>query len=206
MQAIHTIKDRIEALSFQIKNISKSRFDNFNEDFKKKAIDNNYRYNLSEVIANIIIKVNFVDNSITKFQKIVNDYNNRHKTTLNYNYFIDNCLIREILGDVVIPSVVIHSLVGANTLAIDTDYYNCLQGYYNDCKDLKNLITSQDLNNIIAKFGRGSLNVSLLRDELYIIEQIDGSDDFAFRIEHNYNSYLYYLSNEITTHILMQQG
>lgn len=204
MQDIHIIKQRIEALSFQIKNISKSRSDNVNEDFKRCAIDKNYRYNLAEVIANIIIKVNFVDNSITRFQKVIDDYNNQHSTTLNYKYFIDSCLIREILDDVVIPSVVIHSLIGTNTLEIDTDYYNCLQGYYNDCKDRKNLITSQNLCYIISKFGRGLLDISLLRDKLYIIEQIDGSDDIAFRIEHN--SYLYHLSNEITSHILMQQG
>ena len=137
MQFIHTIQNRIEALSFQIKNISKSRFDNVNEDFKRCAIDKNYRYNLAEVIANIIIKVNFVDNSITRFQKVIDDYNNQHSTALNYKYFIDSCLIREILDDVVIPSVVIHSLIGVNTLEIDNDYYNCLQGYYNDCKDHK---------------------------------------------------------------------
>lgn len=202
MQDIHTIKNRIEAFSYQIKNIAKSGF-NANEDFKRRAIDENYRYNLAEVIANIIIKVNFVDNGITKFQKIIDDYNNRHSTTLNYKYFIDNCLIREILGDVVIPSVVIFSLRGTNTLEIDTDYYNCLQRYYNDCKELKNLITSHDLCNIVTKFGRGLLNISLLRDRLYIIEQIDDSDDFAFRRE---NSYVYHLSNEITAHIFMRQG
>lgn len=201
MQPIHTIQNRIESLSFQIKNIAKSGF-NVNEDFKRRAIDENYRYNLAEVIANIIIKVNFVDNSITKFQKIIDAYNNRYSTTLNYQYFIDNCLIREILDDVIIPSVVIHSLKGTNSLEIDTDYYNCLQGYYNDCKNLKNLITSHDLCNMITKFGRGLLNINLLRD-LYIIEQIEESNDFAFRIE---NSYLYYLSNEITAHIFMRQG
>jgi hypothetical protein len=202
MQDIHIIKQRIEALSFQIKNIAKTKFDSFNEDSKRRAIDNNYHYNLAEVIANIIIKVNFVDNSITKFQEIIDDYNNQHRTALNYQYFLDNYLIREILCDVVIPSVVIHSLIGTNTLEINTDYYNCLQGYYNYCKDLKNLITSQDLCNIITKFGRGLLSISLLRDELYIIEQVDDSDNFVFHIE---NSYLYDLSNEITAHILMRQ-
>ncbi|RTL11818.1 MAG: hypothetical protein EKK54_06375 [Neisseriaceae bacterium] len=204
MQDIHIIKQRIEALSFQIKNISKSRSDNVNEDFKRCAIDKNYRYNLAEVIANIIIKVNFVDNSITRFQKVIDDYNNQHSTTLNYKYFIDNCLIREILGNVIIPKVVVFSLINTNVLEIDTDYYDCLQGYYNDCQNRKNLITSHDICDIVTKFGRGLLSISLLCNELYIIEQLDGSDDFAFRIEHN--SYLYFLSNEISARILMLQG
>ena len=55
----------------------------------------------------------------------------------------------------------------------------------------------------MTKFGRGLLSISLLRDELYIIEQIDGSDDIAFRID---SHYLNYLSNEIITQILMTQG
>lgn len=202
MQDTHTIKQRIESLSFQIKNIAKSGF-NINEDFKRRAIDENYRYNLAEVIANIVIKVNFADNSITRFQKIINDYNKRHNTALNYQYFLDNYLIREILGDVVIPSVIIFSLIGTNSLEIDADYYNCLQGYYNDYKNLKNLITSHDLCIVVTKFGRGLLNINLLL-ELHIVERIEYSDDFAFCIERN--SYLYDLSNEISAHILMLQG
>lgn len=203
MQDIHIIKQRIEALSYQIKNISKSRFDNVNEDSKRQAKDKIYRYNLAEVIANIIIKVTFADKSIKKFQKIIDDYNNQHSTALNYQYFLDNCLIREILGDVIISSVVIQSLRKSNTLEIDTDYYNCLQGYYNDYKNLKDLITLQDLKIIITKFGRGLLDVNLLRDELFIIEQINDLDKFVFLTN---SFYLDCLGNEITAHILMQQG
>ena len=201
MQDTHIIKRRVEALSFEMKNIAESRLnDTHAKTMRLQVIDENYRYNLAEVIANIIIHVNFIDESIDKFQQTISDYNEQHNTALNYQYFIDNCLIREILGDIVIPSVVIHSLTGTNTLDIDADYHNYLNKYYNDCKNSKSSITSHNLCNILDKFGRNLLSIDLLLEK-NIITRIDGHDDFEFCTTH----YLNYLSNEIFAHLTMKQ-
>lgn len=133
----------------------------------------NLRHNLSQVISQIILKLDFKDRSRPVFEAIINQYNQNNETTLTINNFIEILWVREIVNEIAIAPNIESALWGTfhPELKMKPDkvesehqaFFNCLRIYYEKCfHEAKLVIKKNDLETILNDFSSNSIDIHYL--------------------------------------------
>lgn len=114
----------------------------------------NLQFNLSHVIAKVILKLHFINREKSTFEKIIDDYNLSSKSSLSFQDFEKIAWIRVIAGDAIMPEVVMGFIRRLERKERDgevvkvpkgkEDLIKCLQSYYRKCFEESELTISGD--------------------------------------------------------------
>lgn len=191
----------LTSLCYRIKSLKKSYVQpNLNKVLGNLEMYKHYEnniHNLSEVIANIIIKLSFQHSNKQSFLNVIQTYNTENKTNLKFNNFKDKRFVHEVLGNIFTsqqPS-------STHTLEIK-HYFNCLKIFNNSISYKKyGVISFDEIKQIIDKFGKNSLELKFLIDK-QILYEIKNTSDEEYYINHNCE-YVRIFSKQILTYLLM---
>jgi hypothetical protein len=195
---IHRLKETCEFLD----SISKK------PDAHTRSIDTgtaslNLQYNLSLIIANIFLNLDFPDRSQKAFVNEIDAYNKDHKTSLSYADFHTIGWIRLINNELQVPEgIYLYLLNYKRSLEAKTQFEYFEDSQHATCalfqyfeKHILNdfpTITLNKVESILSKFGNEYIDVAFLKDK-YVVEAIS-EDTFRFKVM---NSFIGKLSNEI---------
>ena len=103
MQFLHnySIEAQLKSLSERLKHFCKHT--ESNHSFASNLKSENLKYNISLVAAHIILNLKFIDRSKNVFLNIIQEYNNKHKTSLAYEDFKKINWIRDVNDEILMP-------------------------------------------------------------------------------------------------------
>lgn len=159
----------IKSLSERLKHFA--REDNsYQAHIDQEIKTENLQFNLSWVLAHIILNLNFVQRTKEVFKNIIDEYNNEHSTELTYEDFEKLHWVRTVLGEIRIPSIVQSFIWKIGRDEKDgkvvefpdekKDLALCLQLYYQRCfEDSRLSISLEKLNEVIKQKGVRDLSI-----------------------------------------------
>src|SRR5207344_220612 len=100
---------KIKSLSERLKYLARDN-NTYASYVDQKVKSENLQFNLSLVIAHIILNLHFIDRSKSVFQKVIEEYNHGNKTAVTFEDFENANWIRTVSGDILIPELVRHFL------------------------------------------------------------------------------------------------
>jgi len=173
----------------------------------------NLLYNLSLILAHIILKLNFIERSKSVFESIIKEYNETNKTTLVFEDFEKIEWIRFSTGEVVMPKLIQHFIweVGYYEgqgklidIPIDkNDLIRCLQSYYKRCFENAHLTISKDeLEAILTDYAQNKITIDFLVEK-GILGRVDLNNKLFYWNGHEYSRCL---KNEIASTLWLLVG
>ncbi|MDX9805619.1 MAG: hypothetical protein RBT87_07315 [bacterium] len=100
---------KLESISRRLKFFSLDRIQ-YHSDDKWKIRADNLKYNLSLIIAKIIMKLQYLKRSKENFIEVIEEYNQKNNTSLSFEDFEKEGWIRIIAGQALIPIQVLHAV------------------------------------------------------------------------------------------------
>lgn len=168
-------KEKIKSLSERLQHIAKEkspvrRYNN------PKIKSQNLKHNITTLIAHILIDLKFAKRSKRIFQHIIQEYNKANRTSLKYGDFTDIHWVKEINGEILMPSAVRHYIwnIGDDEKQnkpiklpqSKKDLIKCLQIYYKRYyKNSKLTISKHKLTQILKSFSNKNLSIDFLVEE-----------------------------------------
>lgn len=171
-QSSHTIEKQLESLSERLKYLARDT-NSVTSYIDEKIKSENLQFNLSLVIARIILKLQFIERSKDVFEDVVRGYNRDHGTNLTFIDFEKINWIRNVADEIVMPQLVSHFIwqVGYYEnegkpigIPIDkTDVVRCLQVYHQQCfEGAKLTITRRELEMILSHHATDEVTIDFL--------------------------------------------
>ena len=175
----------------------------------------NLRYNLSQIISQIILNLKFIDRSRPVFESIINKYNEDQRTKLKIEDFFELLWIREIVGEIVIaPNIsqmlynTIQQVIKNREVIIEPnhqDFFNCLKIYYRKCfHDAVLVIEKDDLESILNNFSLNTIDINYLL-KIGIISWDKDKNQFYWN-RYSGGKYGHCLANEIFSILWLNTG
>ena len=198
-----SINERLKILSNRLKYITVTDLQNSYQTYiDHKIKTENLNYNISLILANIILKLKLVDRSKSRFNKIVEEYNDNNKTDLNFEDFEKTLWIRLINDEIKIPEVISHYLLEVdskikqgNSIEFPREkeqIVKCLLIFYQKCYyNPMLIIDSNILDEVLEKFSNEIDKKFLINNK--ILEYNENDNSYVW-ID---NEYLRQLKNEI---------
>ena len=175
MQFLHnySIEAQLKSLSERLKHFCKHT--ESNHSFASNLKSENLKYNISLVAAHIILNLKFIDRSKNVFLNIIQEYNNKHKTSLAYEDFKKINWIRDVNDEILMPGGIKSFISQIGYYATEgkpidipadkVDISKCLQDYYNKCFDNAALtISNEKVEEILSKYAAPGLSAKYLQD------------------------------------------
>ncbi|QHS63488.1 hypothetical protein [Chitinophaga agri] len=203
LQLDYSAKEKIRSLSSRLNYISKTENDYLSH-VNAKIKSENLQYNLSLIIAHIILQLSFTDRSKATFKKIINEYNGLHQTKLCIDDFERIHWIRNVHDELVMPLLVGHYIwqVGyyqeqgkATDIPVGKEHLvGCLQLYSKRCFDGKHpTISRKKLQPLMKKYAHKKVTENFLL-ERGILHLDTDQETFIYKG----NDYLRYLRHEVS--------
>ena len=208
----YTTQEKLKSLSERLRYLArdKNAYSNY---IDQKIKSENLQYNLSLIISHIILKLHFIERSVTVFESIIEEYNESNNTNLTFENFKKIGWIRIISEDVVMPALVNHFIwqVGyyekeGKPIEIPkdkTDIVRCLLSYYERCfSNARLTITQSELENVLNEYASKAVTIEFLKER--------GIIGFDAKSNHYYwqarDEYSRHLRNEIASTLWLLVG
>jgi hypothetical protein len=197
----YTTESKLKSLSERLSLICNGS--SKNKSLYREAKSEYLKYNLPWVIANIILKLNFLERGKEQFEAIVEQYNKENGTTLCFDDFKSINWIREVQNEVLIPATIKHYILRIGfdeaenktpeILPDKADISRCLQNYYKKYFDNNRLtITKNGLELVLENIAPRGLTLSYF-DDHELLKYEKTKDLYEWKDFHNGH----YLTNEI---------
>lgn len=196
------LKDQLENLSqrFDFYASNNNGYSN-HTDLNIKA--NNLKYNLSYLLAKIILKLKISNPSIQEFEEIIHNYNKRNKLSLSLDDYLSIGWLRIINDKVILPEVVRHFAwkIGYdenNSKTINfppnkEHHLRCLSEFYSQYNsDNKASITKKQLSTILQD---SNVDIPFLEKQEIIELSSRQSNIYTWKA----HDYMRYLRNEVAS-------
>ena len=166
----HTVEKKLKSLSERLRYLTKQN--NFYLNHVNPIIKSeNLEYNLSLILAHIIINLQFVERNKEAFLNIIGEYNKQHNTSLSFEEFENSLWIRIVEDEVVMPELISHFIWQVGYYEKEgkpikfpegkLHLIRCLQLYYQRYyEDVKPTISLEGLNKIIKQYGSTYLSIN----------------------------------------------
>lgn len=198
------VKEKLDTLSHKLKFYASNNNSTLNyADLNIKA--ENLKYNLSYLLAKIILKLDIPTPSIPVFEKIIHNYNQKNNLKLSLDDYLNIGWIRIINDKVVLPEVVRHfvSEIRYNeskdkTISFPQDkehHLRCLKEFYTQYNsDTLASITKKELLFILQDFN---VDIQFLEEREIIVQDSDINNVYNWKAY----KYMRYLRNEVLSTI-----
>lgn len=212
LQFTYEIEHELKSLSDKLRYLVRDKKANSNY-IDTNIKSENLLYNLSLILAHIILKLNFIERSKSVFESIIKEYNETNMTTLVFEDFEKIDWIRCRTGEMVIPRLIQHFIwelgyYEEQGKPIDipiekTDLIRCLQRYYKLCFENAQLTISEDeLEIILTNCAQNKITIDFLVEK-EILGRVELNDKLFYW---NDNEYSRDLKNEITSTLWLLIG
>lgn len=207
----HSFEEKIKSLSERLKHFARQE-NNYVRYVDTKVKSENLLFNLSLLISNIILNLDFIDRSKDAFETIIDQYNRENNTLLTFNDFENSYWIRMVRGEIAIPSVVHSFILSVNRKEKESKetkipegkihLTRCLQLYHQRCfVNSKPTISLEKLNEIIRTQSTPFLSIAFL-EQRDIIKYNTSKNCFTWQD----NEYVRHLRNEIAATLWLLVG
>lgn len=170
----------------------------------------NLKFNLSQVIAKILLETEFPDRSPKKFNSLLNQYTTTEKVDLNLDFYLSRGWLRIICGEVLIPPI-IHSYLWSlsrdeehsqNLTQIEKlalDFLKIYQPFTS--LDCIGTISKEKVEDIIKNYGHPELNLEYVKNNILIGEHSIDESKLCWNGYQNSHLHSLALRTEITAHL-----
>jgi hypothetical protein len=211
IQTSYTIDQKIKSLSERLKYLARSS-NTYENHIDQGIKSENLEYNLSFILANIIINLEFVDRGKEVFITIINEYNKANNKNLTIKEFEDKSWVRTINNEIVIPTVVNSYIYHINRKEKEKkpvdipkeneDLIKCLSIYQEKCfSNARLYISKERLEALLKKHSPKEINIDFL-----ITKQVIGLAEENGLYFWKINEYIRHIRNEIASTIWILIG